>query len=131
MFSALLYSVAGVEAQAVDPVAGRITLTMAGEPPSLDSLQATDSESFFVLSHVMEGLAQYDASGNLVPGVASRWRLDAEGATFWLRSDARWSDGSARHRRAVRLRLARSARSGQRRTLCLDTLSAQKCSRHQ
>jgi oligopeptide transport system substrate-binding protein len=84
---------AWLAAEAVDASARRITLAMATEPPSLNTLQATDSESFFVLSHVMEGLAQYDAAGELVPGVAERWHIDAQGATFWLRPDARWSDG--------------------------------------
>ena len=31
--------------------------------------------------------------GNLVPGVAERWEIGTSGATFWLREDARWSDG--------------------------------------
>ncbi len=66
---------------------------MATEPPSLNTLLATDSESFFVLSHVMEGLAQYGANNELVPAIASRWEIDESGATFWLRPDARWSDG--------------------------------------
>ena len=91
----LLLPVGCASAQAVDPAARRITLAMATEPPSLNTLQATDSESFFVLSHVMEGLTQYDANGALVPGVAERWQIDADGATFWLRPDARWSDGQA------------------------------------
>jgi oligopeptide transport system substrate-binding protein len=81
------------QAQAVDARSGKIVLAMATEPPSLNTLQSTDSESFFVLTHVMEGLTQYDVNNKLVPGVASRWRMDEGGATFWLRKDARWSDG--------------------------------------
>ncbi len=86
---------AGLQAQAVDAANGTVTLAMATEPPSLNSLQATDSESFFVLTHVMEGLTQYNVDNKLVPGVATRWQIDDRGATFWLRKNARWSDGRA------------------------------------
>ena len=41
----------------------------------------------------MEGLLTYDERGQLAPGVAQRWQLREHGATFWLRRDARWSDG--------------------------------------
>ena len=82
-----------LHARAVDAANRTISLAMATEPPSLNSLQATDSESFFVLTHVMEGLTQYNLNNELVPGVAERWQIDASGATFWLRKNARWSDG--------------------------------------
>lgn len=83
-------SVAG---EAIDIEERSISLVMTGEPPQLDSTRATDQVSGFVLGHVMEGLLRYDPTNNLVPGVASRWEIDAAGATFWLREDARWSDG--------------------------------------
>lgn len=82
-----------VFAQAIDIPNRAITIAMTTEPPSLSTLAATDSESFFVLSHVMEGLLQYSSTGELVAGVAERWELREDGATFWLRQDARWSDG--------------------------------------
>jgi oligopeptide transport system substrate-binding protein len=41
----------------------------------------------------MEGLTRYGPSGEIVPGVAERWELRDDGATFWLRKDARWADG--------------------------------------
>jgi oligopeptide transport system substrate-binding protein len=78
---------------AIDFETKTITLVLGGEPPQLDSTRSTDSISFFVLGHVMEGLLKYDASNQLVPGVAERWEIRPEGATFWLREDARWSDG--------------------------------------
>ncbi len=78
---------------AVDVPSRTVSLAMSSEPPQLDSTRATDQVSGFVLGHVMEGLLRYDATNNLVPGVAERWQIDAEGATFWLRDDATWSDG--------------------------------------
>jgi oligopeptide transport system substrate-binding protein len=80
-------------ARGVDAANASISLAMSTEPPSLNTLLATDSESFFVLSHIMEGLTQYDLKNELVPGVASRWQIDDGGATFWLRDNALWSDG--------------------------------------
>lgn len=80
-------------AGAVDFGQQRITITLAAEPPNLNSMETMDQTSGFVLAHVMEGLLQYDAQGRLAPGVAERWQLRADGATFWLRRDAKWSDG--------------------------------------
>ncbi len=70
-----------------------ITLALTTEPPNLDSSKATDTESFFVIGHTMEGLTRYDEKGNVVPGVAEKWELTEKGATFHLRKEARWSDG--------------------------------------
>ncbi len=78
---------------AVDAQRQRVVLALATEPPSLDAMVATDQISSFVLSHVMEGLLQYGPSGELTAGVAQRWELRPDGARFWLRRDARWSDG--------------------------------------
>jgi oligopeptide transport system substrate-binding protein len=68
-------------------------LLLGEEPPQLDSTRATDSASIFVLGHVMEGLTRYGEGGSIVPGVAERWELGERSARFWLRADARWSDG--------------------------------------
>ncbi len=80
-------------AEAVDPLTGTITLAMASEPPQLDSTRATDQVSGFVLGHVMESLLRRGPGTKLLPGVAERWEITEQGATFWLRADARWSDG--------------------------------------
>ncbi len=77
----------------VDPATGTITLVLAEEPPQLNSTLTTDQVSGMVLGHVMEGLLRYDAHNRLAPGVAERWEIHDDRATFWLREDARWSDG--------------------------------------
>jgi oligopeptide transport system substrate-binding protein len=79
--------------EAVDPITGTITLAMASEPPQLDSTRATDQVSGFVLGHVMESLLRRGPGTTLLPGVAERWEITDTGATFWLRDNARWSDG--------------------------------------
>ena len=78
---------------AIDTESGTLTLQLSTEPPQLDSTRATDSVSIMILGHVMEGLLRFDANNQLVPGVAERWEIREDGATFWLREDARWSDG--------------------------------------
>ena len=77
----------------IDVAAKRIRIVLKAEPPNLNSLRATDNISAFILSHVMEGLVQYNERNEVVPGIAERWQLRADGATFWLRRSARWSDG--------------------------------------
>ncbi len=78
---------------AVDFDSQSITIALAQEPPQLNSMKATDQVSVLVLGHVMEGLTRYDRRGNIIPGVAEKWELTDEVATFWLRKDALWSDG--------------------------------------
>ncbi len=87
----LFASVAGA---AVDAQRQRVTLALATDPPNLNSLVSTDQISGFVLGHVMEGLTRYGPDGDIEPGVAECWELREDGATFWLRRDARWSDGA-------------------------------------
>ena len=84
----------GGAGEAADAETRTVTLTLSQEPPQLDSTRGTDQVSFRILGHVMEGLLRYDASGRLAPGVAERWDVRDEGATFHLRADAKWSSGA-------------------------------------
>ena len=77
----------------VDPITKTVTLYLREEPPQLNSSLATDQVSGMVLGHLMEGLLRYDEHNRLAPGMAERWEMTERGATFWLREDARWSDG--------------------------------------
>lgn len=70
-----------------------ISIAMQSEPPQLDSTRTQDVQSGMILAHVMEGLLRYDEQRKVVPGVAERWQIRPDGATFWLRPEARWSDG--------------------------------------
>jgi len=82
-------------ADAVDPTTRTITSFLRTEPPQLNSSLATDQVSGMILGHVMEGLLRYDENNQLAPGVAQRWQVNRDGATFWLRPEATWSDGVA------------------------------------
>lgn len=79
---------------AVDYASRTVVLALPDEPPSLNSLRATDQLSAFVLLHCGEGLLQYDAQNQLAPAIAQRWQSDSKQVDFWLRKDVRWSDGS-------------------------------------
>ncbi len=78
---------------AVDLDSKKISIVLQQEPPSLNSLLASDQVSFFVLEHVMEGLLALDHNSKLIPGIAYDWEISTSGATFRLRKDALWSDG--------------------------------------
>lgn len=89
----LLSACEPAKVQGVDYDKRSISIALTQEPPDLNTTSSTDSVSFMVLTHVMEGLLSYDRDNNLVGGVAERWELREDGATFWLREDARWSNG--------------------------------------
>ena len=81
-------------ARAVDRANNSISIATRQEPPQLNSSLATDSSSGLILNHVMEGLLRMDLNDRLVPAIAHDWELTDTKATFWLRDNARWSDGS-------------------------------------
>jgi len=63
----------------------------------LDPQLATHTADTSVLSALLEGLVSEDPVDlRPVPGVAERWRVSPDGLTytFYLRPDARWSDGA-------------------------------------
>lgn len=78
---------------AIDVENNAITIALSEEPPQLDPGRSTDASSGIVMAHVFEGLIAYDEDAQLTPGVAERWEIREDGATFWLREDALWSDG--------------------------------------
>jgi len=64
----------------------------------LDPHMATQTSYYTVLSALLEGLVAEDPQDlHPVPGVAQRWDVSPDGLTytFYLRGDARWSNGEA------------------------------------
>lgn len=69
-------------------------LHLPAEPTTLDSAKAADPVAFDLLGNLMEGLVRLGEGGAVEPGVAERWETtDGRHFTFFLRKDARWSDG--------------------------------------
>ena len=81
------------DVSAVDVESNSISILIREEPPQLDSSRATDAISGMVLGHVMEGLVRMGMDGRLEGAVAKDWEVTPTTATFWLREDAKWSDG--------------------------------------
>ncbi|MFV3129229.1 peptide ABC transporter substrate-binding protein [Niveispirillum sp. KHB5.9] len=67
------------------------------EVDTLDPHRSTTIVAGQLFIELWEGLTTFAADGAIVPGVAERWETSADGLTwtFHLRSDAKWSDGSA------------------------------------
>jgi oligopeptide transport system substrate-binding protein len=65
------------------------------EPDSLDAHKASSIQAANVLRDIGEGLVSYTENGALTPGVAERWAVSDDGLryTFYLRPNARWSNG--------------------------------------
>jgi len=68
---------------------------IGGDPETLDPGLAEDVHAFIVLTDTFEGLVSENAAGEIVPGVAERWEISDDAAVyiFYLREDARWSNG--------------------------------------
>ncbi|MDR0352598.1 MAG: peptide ABC transporter substrate-binding protein [Opitutaceae bacterium] len=66
------------------------------EPNDLDPHIADSHQTFQIIMALFEGLAQYDpVTCEPRPAVATRWEVSDDGLTwtFYLRPDARWSNG--------------------------------------
>ncbi len=66
------------------------------EPETLDVHRSSGVPEANIQRDLFEGLLTEGPDGALLPGVAERWSVSDDGLTyrFFLRGDARWSDGS-------------------------------------
>ena len=71
------------------------TYRLLDQFPTLDPQLNQDVSGFHVIRDLFEGLLSQDASGKLVPGVATGYTASNGNTTytFTLREDARWSNG--------------------------------------
>jgi oligopeptide transport system substrate-binding protein len=64
------------------------------EVASLDPHKTEGVPESHVIRELLEGLVNQDADGKIIPGVAERWETtDNKTFTFYLRKDAKWSNG--------------------------------------
>ena len=68
---------------------------LGAEPESLDTHKARTNQAGDVQRDLGEGLTGYAADGTLILAAAERFELSDDGLryTFWLRPEARWSNG--------------------------------------
>jgi oligopeptide transport system substrate-binding protein len=66
------------------------------EPDSLDPQRGQSLSAQNILRDLFEGLTREDARGTVIPGIAERWQTSGDGLTwtFYLRKDAKFSDGT-------------------------------------
>jgi oligopeptide transport system substrate-binding protein len=76
--------------------AGTLSRGIGNDPDSLDPHKAIGTSSSILIYDLFEGLVTVDARGDLVPGAASEWKVDASQKvyTFTLRPNLKWSDGT-------------------------------------
>lgn len=93
LFAAVL---AGCSSQQNEPAATEkeFTIGRAYDATTLDCAKMDDDGSYLLMNLLGEGLVRND-NGFLSPGVAERWEQSEDGRelTFYLREDAKWSDG--------------------------------------
>ncbi len=78
------------------------------EPQGIDPHTTTGIPEHHIQLALFEGLVSKDSSTlEPVPGVAERWEISDDSRTyrFFLRRNARWSNGDAAHRRRLSLEL--------------------------
>jgi oligopeptide transport system substrate-binding protein len=70
---------------------------MVQAPRTLDPSLSIDVAGQTLTDDLFEGLVRLDPDGKIVPAVAERWEVSDDGLhwRFFLRSDARWSNGDA------------------------------------
>jgi oligopeptide transport system substrate-binding protein len=71
-----------------------LNVDIGGEPPTLDTNKAQDSNSIAMLSGLSRGLVYVDKDNNVVPSLATSWEVspDAKTLTFTL-GDYKYSNG--------------------------------------
>ena len=69
---------------------------ITSEPTNLDPQLANDHESMLVIQNSFEGLLTVDEDNQIAQGVAERYEVSDDDLiyTFYLRQDAKWSDGT-------------------------------------
>ena len=92
------------------------TLNIVSAEPTtgFDPAIAKTQASLRVMELIYDGLVDYNAAGVIVPGIAESWRSSNGGLTltFKIRSNAKFSDGSAITPEDVVFSLDRAAASG-------------------
>ncbi|OWK29446.1 ABC transporter substrate-binding protein [Sphingomonas dokdonensis] len=78
------------------PDVGAVIASAPGTKPALLRAPLADADlaSRLLTDSVAQGLVQFDAAGQIVPGVAERWIVTDEGRTYIFRlRDMTWADG--------------------------------------
>ena len=66
-----------------------------GDPETLDHHGTSTTSESRIMDDLYSGLVDFSANATAVPGTAERWDISEDGTvyTFYLREDAKWSNG--------------------------------------
>jgi len=82
---------------------GSLIVCVGDEPPGLDpTASASAAIDRVVYSNIFEGLVKVDRNGKLVPGLASKWDVSADGKVYTfhvLKTPTRSSSGRSKKSR--------------------------------
>ncbi|MCJ8278323.1 MAG: peptide ABC transporter substrate-binding protein [Bdellovibrionales bacterium] len=75
-----------------------VTTVISSEPPTLDWIRSSDTDSSWIEEHIMNGLVRFnlaDPQLKIEPALAERWENKESGRvwTFYLRKGVQWTDG--------------------------------------
>ena len=72
-----------------------IVISLGGEVATIDPHLNTANIGTVYIRHFFEGLMKKDKDGKIIPGMAERYEMSDDGLvyTFYLRTNAKWSDG--------------------------------------
>ena len=72
-----------------------IVISLGGEVSTIDPHLNTANIGTVYIRHFFEGLMKKDKDGKIIPGIAERYEMSDDGLvyTFYLRTNAKWSDG--------------------------------------
>lgn len=63
------------------------------EPATLDPNLAESNVEFYIFNDVFEGLLRVGKNGEVIPALATKWVQQGNVWTFYLRPEAKWSNG--------------------------------------
>lgn len=78
------------------PQQGELKVTVVGTTPKLvdPSVRPPSPSDSVLLANVAQGLVRFDASGQIVPGLAERWNVTDDGLSYIFRlTPGEWPDG--------------------------------------
>jgi ABC-type transport system substrate-binding protein len=94
---------------------GSLILCVGDEPPGLDpTASASAAIDRVVYSNIFEGLVKTDRNGKLVPGLAAKWDVSADGKvyTFQLRKGVSFHNGEPFNAQVAKWNLERGGAEG-------------------
>jgi peptide/nickel transport system substrate-binding protein len=83
---------------------GTLTVGLAADISHFDVFHALGYEAIWALQNIHSGLIRADASGNIVPDMATSWDIDDDGRTyiFHLHKDMTFHDGTPADAEAIK-----------------------------